>query len=334
MANYDNEWDEKNRRDRDRFGRDEADRTRRSGQESGGDWRGANEDDDDYDANRQRNMAGRRDWEEPRQTSMQKMQQQDRQGRPERGYDTPRGGSYTAGQRNQSDNPQRGSGGVGRPGGLYGGDRQGSEGDSPYFTGQQGSWAVAPSDRARRSPGGYGASYGEDYREHGYSAGGNSDQGGRGFMARAGDEIASWFGDDEAASRREQDHRGRGPTDYTRSDDRIREDANDRLTEDSRVDATHITVSVASGELTLNGTVMNRDAKRRAEDCVEDISGVKHVQNNLRVQTTGAVAGSAGSAMGSSATEKSTTGSPSAMSGATAASAANGNKTGTATPPS
>ena len=46
---------------------------------------------------------------------------------------------------------------------------------------------------------------------------------------------------------------------------------------------------MSSGEITLNGTVASRDQKRRAEDLVEDVSGVKHVQNNLRVEdsTTG-----------------------------------------------
>jgi osmotically-inducible protein OsmY len=122
----------------------------------------------------------------------------------------------------------------------------------------------------------------------------------RGFLQRAGDEVASWFGDEDASRRREQDHRqdhrsggshseaqshrGRGPSSYTRSDDRIREDANDHLTHDHHVDATHINVSVKDGELTLDGTVDSREAKRRAEDAVEHISGVKHVQNNLRVQ--------------------------------------------------
>ncbi len=36
--------------------------------------------------------------------------------------------------------------------------------------------------------------------------------------------------------------------------------------------------------MTLDGTVSTRLQKRRAEDCAEDVSGVKHVQNNLRVQ--------------------------------------------------
>src|SRR3546814_13288594 len=98
----------------------------------------------------------------------------------------------------------------------------------------------------------------------------------------------SWFGDRDARHRREQDHRGRGPKNYVRSDERIREDVNDRLTEDVWLDASEIDVAVESGEVTLSGTVVDRRAKRRAEDCVDAISGVKHVQNNLRY-TSGVV---------------------------------------------
>lgn len=114
----------------------------------------------------------------------------------------------------------------------------------------------------------------------------------RNFWEQAGDEIASWFGNDDAERRREEDemrarHRGRGPRGYTRSDDRIRDDLNDRLTEDPYVDATDITVSVAGGEVTLDGTVDHRKAKRRAEDLADSVSGVRHVQNNLRVRQQG-----------------------------------------------
>ena len=110
----------------------------------------------------------------------------------------------------------------------------------------------------------------------------------RGFFERAGDEVMSWFGDRDARRRREQDHRGRGPKNYARSDERIREDVNDRLTEDVWLDASEIDVAVEQGEVTLSGTVEDRRAKRRAEDCVDAISGVKHVQNNLRY-TSGVV---------------------------------------------
>lgn len=110
----------------------------------------------------------------------------------------------------------------------------------------------------------------------------------RGFLERAGDEFRSWFGDRDARHRREQDHRGRGPKNYARSDERIREDVNDRLTEDVWIDASEIDVTVAEGEVTLAGTVQDRRAKRRAEDIADDVSGVKHVQNNLRY-TSGVV---------------------------------------------
>lgn len=139
--------------------------------------------------------------------------------------------------------------------------------------------------------GGYGASStygfaggyaGDRSRQGGRS--GYGDRNGRDWWDRTSDEVMSWFGDRDAARRRQRDHSGRGPTNYTRSDDRIREDVNDKLTDDWGVDARKVTVTVNNGEVTLDGTVSTRLQKRRAEDCAEDVSGVKHVQNNLRVQ--------------------------------------------------
>lgn len=125
----------------------------------------------------------------------------------------------------------------------------------------------------------YPTPYDDSYR-HGY----DPDRGERSFLDRAGDEIASWFGDNDAARRREMDHRGNGPQGYRRSDERILEDVCDRLTEDRFVDGREITVTVEEGEVTLNGTVTEKFAKRRAEDCADRVSGVGHVQNNLRVR--------------------------------------------------
>jgi osmotically-inducible protein OsmY len=112
-----------------------------------------------------------------------------------------------------------------------------------------------------------------------------SDRGERGFWDRASDEVASWFGDEQAEQRRHLDarHEGRGPKGYRRSDDRIREDVSDRLTDDPFVDASDIEIQVSNAEVTLTGTVDSRNARRRAEDLVERCSGVSHVQNNLRV---------------------------------------------------
>ena len=87
------------------------------------------------------------------------------------------------------------------------------------------------------------------------------------------------------------EHRGRGPKNYTRSDDRIREDVNDRLSDDPWLDASEIEVQVSSCEVTLTGTVERREDRRRAEDIAEQVSAVKHVQNNLRVAPTSQQAG-------------------------------------------
>jgi osmotically-inducible protein OsmY len=139
----------------------------------------------------------------------------------------------------------------------------------------------------------------------------------RGFFERAGDEVRSWFGDDEAERRRRMDvrdnqehHRGRGPRGYQRSDERILEDVNDRLTDDPHLDASEIDVSVSSREVTLNGTVNSRFEKRHAEDLAETVSGVTHVQNNLRIKQA-ADAGMGGSMLsGAGAAGAGTIGTP------------------------
>jgi hypothetical protein len=77
--------------------------------------------------------------------------------------------------------------------------------------------------------------------------------------------------------------RGRGPKNYKRSDSRIREDINDMLTDDRFLDATNIEVEVNDGEVILTGTIESKAAKRRAEDLAELISGVKHLENRLRI---------------------------------------------------
>ncbi len=152
--------------------------------------------------------------------------------------------------------------------GRYGEDaaRRGYSAPGPY--GQPG-----PGAQRRPSEGGYGAGYPGDYR---------SDDD-RGFYA------ASGYGPQRRWRSREEEagagrHRGRGPRDYVRSDERIHEDVNDRLTDDAWLDASDIRVKVEKGEVTLGGLVGWRDDKRRAEAIAESVYGVKHVQNNLRLR--------------------------------------------------
>jgi hypothetical protein len=77
---------------------------------------------------------------------------------------------------------------------------------------------------------------------------------------------------------------GRGPKGYQRSDERVRDDVCDRLMADPEIDAAELSVSVANGEVTLEGSVPERSMKRAAEDCAESISGVRQVHNRLRVE--------------------------------------------------
>jgi len=76
----------------------------------------------------------------------------------------------------------------------------------------------------------------------------------------------------------------RGPQDYRRSDDRITEDINEKLTRDHFVDATWISVETKNGEVVLKGSVTDRESKRRAEEIAESCSGVRDVQNQLRIK--------------------------------------------------
>lgn len=112
----------------------------------------------------------------------------------------------------------------------------------------------------------------------------------RGWWDKTTDEVSSWFGDDDAKRRRRMDemrednHRGKGPKNYTRSSERIKEDVNDHLGDHWMLDASNVEVEVKGTEVTLNGTVDSKENKRRAEDITDSVSGVTHVQNNLRVK--------------------------------------------------
>nr|WP_295108197.1 BON domain-containing protein [uncultured Caulobacter sp.] len=107
----------------------------------------------------------------------------------------------------------------------------------------------------------------------------------RSWFDRARDEVSSWMGDQDALHRRQEDgaHRGRGPKGYRRSDERIREDVSDRLTDDSWLNASDIEVAVLDGDVTLTGSVRSREDKKRAEALAESVTGVDNVQNNLRI---------------------------------------------------
>jgi BON domain len=101
-----------------------------------------------------------------------------------------------------------------------------------------------------------------------------------------------------------QDYTGRGPKDYRRSDDRIREEICDRFTDDWGLDATEITVKVEGADVMLTGVVSDREQKRRAEDIAERASGVRDVINQIRVSRGETTTGTGRAGRGSVAADK------------------------------
>lgn len=115
-----------------------------------------------------------------------------------------------------------------------------------------------------------------------------------------------------------RDYRGVGPRNYARSDERIREDLNERLTEAWDLDASGLTVEVANGVATLAGSVPERWMKHRAEDLADGCIGVRDVQNRIVVAATAGTTGSTGTT-GSNASRSTagSSGNPTGQAGST-----------------
>lgn len=82
-----------------------------------------------------------------------------------------------------------------------------------------------------------------------------------------------------------KDFFGVGPKGYRRSDERIREEVSEVLARERTVDASNVEVDVKDGIVHLRGHVDSRWMKRQAEDCVEHLSGVRDVRNELEVRS-------------------------------------------------
>lgn len=263
---WDSHWDDRNERGMERYGqgqsgyaagRYEGDRSYGSRNQQMGSWDQSRERDDRGDYNRDD------PWNDRQQSSRSG-------GRGAQGQ----GGMYGQGGYNE---------------GMYG---RGGEQDRYGSQGHQG-WGQSTQRRSSMSDqrwgqqggnrgmyggsGGYGEqgqwesdqTFGQQRWQHGTSGMGYGQQREHDMPFRSGSGSTS--------------HRGKGPQGYMRSDERIREMVCDYLTDDHHVDASNVEVTVKNGEVTLNGNVSDRQQKRRAEDIIENLSGVKDVINNLRV---------------------------------------------------
>jgi osmotically-inducible protein OsmY len=76
---------------------------------------------------------------------------------------------------------------------------------------------------------------------------------------------------------------GQAPQFHRRSDDKIHAEIWELLTNNADLNASEIELHVESGEVTLTGIVDSRDAKWLTEDLVTSVTGVREVNNRLRV---------------------------------------------------
>lgn len=147
---------------------------------------------------------------------------------------------------------------------------------------------------------GYGMQRGDGGHGFGGGFGSSADSGGRlapGTSQGMGHE--SGYGGQYTESSG-QNYRGRGPKNYMRSDERIKEDLSERLSDDPLIDAADINVEVKNGVVTLTGSVDARHLKHRAEDMADQCSGVKDVENRLTIRKSGTGQNLAGSPGGGS----------------------------------
>lgn len=158
--------------------------------------------------------------------------------------------------------------------------------DRPAFAGDRdrGDFGSYGSDRQRRDrlerdPQGSGAS--EWRRRFGGADWQQPNYGGEGFGGGGWNAGGGGF---ESGRQGQGRYQGKGPKGYQRADDRVIDDVCQALERDPYIDASEIEVSCQKGEIVLKGNVESRDAKRRAEYCIEDVPGVKDVRNELRVQ--------------------------------------------------
>lgn len=228
-------------------------------------------------------------------------------------YNSPYRGAYGQGGYGGRSPGQQWSGRRGQPG-AYGGQglqdagaggyNQGSfelDDDGPIEAGylgdsDRGNWA-----RNYQGEGSRGSSMGYSTRRHG----------GSGYAEQTGSRGQQ--------SGSQGSFRGKGPRGYMRSDERLCEDINERLTDDDYIDASDISVDVKDGVVTLSGEVEQRRLKHRIEDLVERCHGVQDIRNEIRVKrggqegarddsATGGSAGRARSAIAGSSTASGTVG--------------------------
>lgn len=93
-----------------------------------------------------------------------------------------------------------------------------------------------------------------------------------------------WSRDPRSEAFKEKNYKGKGPKGYVRSDERIREEACECLTDHPEINPRKMEVHVSQGIVTLEGVVEDRQTKRAIEDLIDDVCGVKDIHNHLTLE--------------------------------------------------
>lgn len=181
--------------------------------------------------------------------------------------------------------------GYGSEGRNYGYESQGRGGDyygERGFRGQ-GSFGGRDDEHVGSSWGnnqGLGRGYTQGSNSYGSSRGmsGMTGSSGTGSSWGAGSSgIGNAWGSGSSGSFGSSSFK-KGPKGYKRSDERIKEDVCDHLASLEHVDTSDVEVQVVNGEVTLTGTVPDRNMKWEVEQRCDSVGGVKDVTNNIRVK--------------------------------------------------
>jgi hypothetical protein len=199
------------------------------------------------------------------------------------------------------------------------GDRYGSTGDryrgwEDDFRDRDGEMGNFWGERQRRQQYGQGRR-GRDYvqgRDFDYQIEGGWDEGeldrefdlDPGFSYEYGTDFSALdqpgYGDQQRGRQQENQGWGRhrsqwdtpgqfagvGPRGYQRSRERISEDIHERLRQHGQLDARQIHVEVEDSQVTLSGSAGSKQEKYLAEFLAETVSGVREVNNQIRVRDT------------------------------------------------
>jgi hypothetical protein len=186
-------------------------------------------------------------------------------------WGAPRSGNYYRGGPAQWGGPE-----SGYQGGEYGGSRGFENPNRGYENPNRGGY-TRPHEAswAERAYGARGTTGGFAGHEYDWTT--------RGERAGYGMQGGGYSSDMETRGGVSGPYSGRGPRGYQRSDERVHEEVCERLTEHGAIDASNVDVRCENGEITLEGTVSDRRAKRLAEEIAESARGVRDVHNRLRV---------------------------------------------------